>query len=265
MAVFSKGFLFLCLALVAASCSLSLSGCGLSAVNKKEMLTANLHYQLGLGFYRNGDYVKAMQEFIRAKESNPDSAKNYNAIAMVYMMTGREGKAVRNLKKAVGLDAEFSDAYYNLGIIYIHKKDYASAEKSFKKALKNNFYDAPYESYTQLAKVYLAEKKYDKAEKALKISMLLNGQYVPSYYYMGKYYMATGDLNRSLKSFGKVLSMDKFFTAARYQEGVVFFMQKKYNKAKEVFSVVYNQNKSNKYGTKSLDYLKKILIMNSRG
>lgn len=256
--------LFLLLAAVMSAVFFS-SGCSLSQASKKNSLNSNLHYQLGLGLYRSGNYIRAMQEFITAKRFDPEAARNYNAIAMVYMMTGRDAMAVPNLEKAVSLDSGFSDAYYNLGIIYMRNKKYPEAEKYFKSALKNPFYNTPYESYAQLAKAYIAEKKYAEALKVLKISKLLNGGYALTYYYLGRYYSAVGNLDSALKNYQKALDIDKFFTAANYREGVLFFRQKKFGKAKEVFSSVYENNKGNLYGKKSLGYIKKIIILNSGG
>ncbi|MHB8231854.1 MAG: tetratricopeptide repeat protein [bacterium] len=238
----------------------SLSGCALPQVPKKSKLKSNLYYRLGVGFYQNGNFIKAMQEFIKAKTLDPYSAKNYNAIGMVYMVTGREGGAIKNFKNAVRINPQFSDAYYNLAIIYMKRKDYAPAKSFLKKALKNPFYNRPYESYTQLAKIYFAENKPEKAKKILIISKLLDRKYFLTYYYLGKYYLIKGKLDKSLYNFQKVITLDIFFTPAKYYEGVIFFKQKKYNKAKKIFSYVYNQNKAGKYGIKSLYYLKKIIL-----
>ncbi len=238
----------------------ALSGCGLSQVPKKNRLKSNLYYRLGVGFYQNGNFIKAMQEFIKAKTLNPYSAKNYNAIGMVYMETAREGKAVKNFKKAVMINPQFSDAYYNLAIIYIKRKNYPPAKIYLKKALKNPFYNRPYQSYTQLAKIYFAENKPEKAKKILTISRLLNKKYFLTYYYLGKYYLIKGNLNKSLHNFKEVIKLDMFFTPAKYYEGVIYFNGKRYNKAKKIFSSVYEQNKMNEYGTKSLNYLKKIML-----
>ena len=256
----TKTFKFAVLFFLATFVFAALSGCGLSQVPKKSRLKSNLYYRLGVGFYQNGNFIKAMQEFIKAKNLNPYSAKNYNAIGMVYMETAREAEAVKNFKEAVRINPKFSDAYYNLAIIYTKRKDYAPAEIYLKKALKNPFYNRPYQSYTQLAKIYFAENKPEKAKKILIISKLLDKKYFLTYYYLGKYYLVKGRLDKSLYNFKKTLKLDMFFTPAKYYEGVIYFNQKRYSKAKKIFSSVYEQNKTNVYGTKSLDYIKKIML-----
>ena len=250
--------LFICFLITAVFTALA--GCGLSQVPKKNKLKSNLYYRLGVGFYQNGNFIKAMQEFIKAKRLNPYSAKNYNAIGMVYMETAREGKAVKNFKEAVKINPNFSDAYYNLAIIYIKRKDYIPAKLYLKKALKNPFYNRPYQSYTQLAKIYFSENKPEKAKKILTVSKLLDKKYFLTYYYLGKYYLIKGNLEQSLRNFKKAIELNMFFAPAKYYEGVIYFLQKRYNKAKEIFSSVYEQNKTNYYGKKSLDYLKKIML-----
>jgi len=242
-----------------------LSGCGLSQVPKKNKLKSNLYYRLGVGFYQNGNFIKAMQEFIRAKTLNPGSARNYNAIGMVYMETAREGRAVKNFKYALKINPEFSDAYYNLALIYNRRKDYAPAIICLKKALKNPFYNSPYKSYAMLAEIYFAENKPEKAKKILNISRLLDKRYFPTYYELGKYYMIKGEMKKSLYNFKKALKIDMFFIPAKYYEGVAYFREKRYRKAKRIFSSIYKQNKTGKYGIKSLNFIKKIMLYSNAG
>ncbi len=257
-----KSFLnFVLLILIAAVVFPLLSGCGMSSVAKKNKLKSNLYYRLGVGFYQNGNYIKAMQEFYKAKTFYRYSAKNYNAIGIIYMKTDRENRAVKNFKKAIEINPQFSDAYYNLSLIYIKNKNYLQAKKYLKKALKNHFYNKPYESYTQLAKIYIAENKIKKAEKILTVSMLLDKKYFLTYFYLGKCMLLENNLHAGLYYFNKTLEMNMFFIPAKYYEGLIYFKQKRYNKAKHIFSYVYNADKADKYGTQSFKYIKKILIL----
>lgn len=246
--------------LVVAGLSAGLYGCGLSQVPKTDRLKANLFYKLGVGYYQNGNYVKAMQEFIKAKRSNPYSAKDYNAIGMVYMMTHRKDLAVTNFKKAVSLNSKFSYAYYNLALIYMKNHDYRNAKISLKKALLDPFYDQPYESYTQLARIYIIENKLKKAEKLLLISESLGKRYFLTYYYLGEIYLIKGQLHKSLYNFKKAVNLDIFFAPARYKVGVVYFRLKRYKQAKEIFDYVHKHDGSNNIGVKSFNYLKKIRL-----
>jgi hypothetical protein len=163
-------------------------------------------------------------------------------------LTHREGKAIINLKRAIDSDKKFSDAYYNLALIYIKKHNYKMAKINLKMALKNPFYNRPYNSYTQLARIYIKENKLEKAKKLLLISESLNKNYFLTYYYLGEFYFIKGRLNRGLFNFKKALSIDVFFIPAKYKEGIIYFKLKKYNKAKVIFNSIYKQYGSSEIG-----------------
>ncbi len=238
--------------------SIFLYGCGLGQVSKTNKLKSNLYYRLGAGYFSNGNYVKAMQEFIRAKTLNPVSAKNYNAIGMVYMLTHRQNKAVKNFKRAIAINHEFSYAYYNLSLIYIKKKQYKKAAINLKNALSNPFYNDPYESYTQLAKIYLIENNLVKARKYLLVSEALNKKYFLTYYYFGDYYFKKGRLNFALINYKKVLELDIYYTPAMFKEALIYFELKNYKKSAAMFKKVYQINQTAPLGVESHDYLLKI-------
>ncbi len=246
--------------LLMAVLSAGLYGCGFSQVSKTKKLKADLFYKLGAGYYQNGNYVKAMQEFIKAKTSDPYSAKDYNAIGMVYMMTHRKGMAVVNFKKAVELNPKFSYAYYNLALIYMKKRDYENAKINLKKALLNPFYNQPYESYTQLARIYIIENKLKKANKLLLISESLGKKYFLTYYYLGEIYLIKGQLRKSLFNFKKAISLNIFYASARYKVGVVYFRLRRYKEAKEIFNYIYKHDGNANARVKSFNYLKKIRL-----
>ena len=56
-----------------------------------------------------------------AKESDPENPQFYFAEAHLYDKTGDKENAKAKYKKAIELDENFFDAYYNLGVIYFNK------------------------------------------------------------------------------------------------------------------------------------------------
>jgi Tfp pilus assembly protein PilF len=80
------------------------------------------------------------------------------------MRAGRDDEAIQKFNEIVVKIPTCSDCYYNLGVAYSKKLQYAEAEASFLKAteLAPNSADA----YTGLANVYNAQKKFDQAQQA---------------------------------------------------------------------------------------------------
>ncbi|OFW02375.1 MAG: hypothetical protein A3I61_12925 [Acidobacteria bacterium RIFCSPLOWO2_02_FULL_68_18] len=80
------------------------------------------------------------------------------------MRAGRDDEAIQRFNELVVKVPTCSDCYYNLGVAYSKRQQFADAEASFRKAteLAPNSADA----YTGLANVYNAQKKFDLAQQA---------------------------------------------------------------------------------------------------
>jgi tetratricopeptide (TPR) repeat protein len=84
--------------------------------------------------------------------------------AIEAMRAGRDDEAIQRFNELVVKVPTCSDCYYNLGVAYSKKAQFAEAENSFKKAIElaPNSADA----HTGLANVYNAQKKFDLAQQA---------------------------------------------------------------------------------------------------
>jgi Flp pilus assembly protein TadD len=86
------------------------------------------------------------------------------AQALDYMKAGNNDAAITAFTDLTLKVPTCADCYYNLGVAYTNKKDYAQAEAAYKKVveLKPDSADA----YTGLANIYNAQKKFDLAAEA---------------------------------------------------------------------------------------------------
>lgn len=111
--------------------------------------------------------------FARANAQSPEPQKDFNnpkpASASVYNLglksyeQGDTESAITFFKKAVELDPDFVDAYFNLGAIYKKQKKYFYAIEALQKAIQLNPDDI--EITYELGSCYLEEKKYPEAKK----------------------------------------------------------------------------------------------------
>jgi tetratricopeptide (TPR) repeat protein len=99
--------------------------------------------------------------------ADKEAAAKLQALAsqgLDHMKSGRNDEAIAAFTEVVGMAPTCADCYYNLGVAYTNKKDYAQAEAAYKKVieLKPDSTDA----YTGLANIYNAQKKFDLAAEA---------------------------------------------------------------------------------------------------
>src|SRR5688500_4326386 len=86
------------------------------------------------------------------------------AQAIDHMKAGRNDEAIAGFNDVVLKVPTCADCYYNLGVAYTNKKQYAEAEAAYKKVveLKPDSTDA----FTGLANIYNAQKKFELAAEA---------------------------------------------------------------------------------------------------
>jgi tetratricopeptide (TPR) repeat protein len=92
--------------------------------------TAQYHEQIGIQFGTVGNHQKAVEEFKRALEFQPNDASLRILLGTAYMNSQAADAAIDNYKKAIAIDpgAKSATAYLNLGAIYANEKsDYPTS------------------------------------------------------------------------------------------------------------------------------------------
>ena len=84
--------------------------------------------------------------------------------ALEAMKAGRPDEAIAKFNEVIAKIPNCSDCYYNVGVAYTSKQQYAEAETAFKKVLELKPDSG--EAYTGLANIYNAQKKFDLATDA---------------------------------------------------------------------------------------------------
>ncbi len=92
--------------------------------------------------------------------------------AIEALRAGRDDEAITKLNDVVGKLPTCSDCYYNLGLAYTHKQQWAEAEAALKKSIELKPTNP--DPYNGLANVYNAQKRFDEAlamnQKATELS-----------------------------------------------------------------------------------------------
>jgi len=95
---------------------------------------ASAYNNLGFNFLLQKNYSEAVNSFYQALRLAQDNKRIRNNLAVAYILTGEEQKAVNLLKRTVGE----AGAYNNIGYIYMVHGECAKAEKAFERALDLN-------------------------------------------------------------------------------------------------------------------------------
>src|SRR6476661_5965029 len=106
----------------------------LQQLSEKNPDMKGLSRELGIAFYKKGDYPKAIQFLKTATLENAQDDEAEQLLGLSYYLSDRARDAIPYLERVQNWFPRANvDAAYILGICYIQSKDYPQARKAFAK------------------------------------------------------------------------------------------------------------------------------------
>ena len=102
----------------------------LSCSNKEQH--AQKHYKKGFEFHNQGSLDQAAEEYQEAIKFNPALTEAYMNLGAIYVDKKDYDKAIQQFKKVVELNHFNAKAHYNLGMVYTYKGDKDKAEEELR-------------------------------------------------------------------------------------------------------------------------------------
>lgn len=160
----------------------------------------NNEFEKGLNLARNGDFQNALPHFqnsINSKLSAKKIAQIHYNIGVCFYRLNQPESAITAFRQATSLYPNYEKAFYALGMTYKDLKNFAEAETAFRSALKlsNNG-----ETWFDLGVSLFELKKYEEAFSAFQNAEKFGSVAVAeSHNNMGVIYALNGDFNSAEK------------------------------------------------------------------
>jgi Tfp pilus assembly protein PilF len=136
-----------------------------------EILT---HFNLGVQFYNQREFLKAIQSYQKVIELDPTYIEAYNNLGIIYQEIGDFDRAFRAYQRSIEINPQYEKGHNNLGILFYLKGRNEEALEAFQKALAINSNNI--ESHINLGVLYKKQGQLNKAiesyQKALDINPL---------------------------------------------------------------------------------------------
>ena len=87
----------------------------------------NVHNQLGYVYLDMGDFPKAVEHFKKYVSLSPGEANPLDSLAEAYFYMGQLDEAIANYKEALRINSGLESSYFSIGYIYALKAEYAEA------------------------------------------------------------------------------------------------------------------------------------------
>lgn len=193
--------LLLLLSVVIASCT----------AGKKNIKTeSESHLKLAVSLMSEGNYTEALRELLEAEKLSPDNPLLQDTLGLALRAKGDIEEARKHFLKAVDLDSHYSNAYNNLGVVYLDMKRWDDAIPCFEKALADILYATPENAWYNLGIAYENKRNYPKAVECYKKSIDLasaNPRVCQVYKRLGRTYHSSGKYLDAMGSLEKGRSL----------------------------------------------------------
>jgi tetratricopeptide (TPR) repeat protein len=155
--------------------------------NRSSTYSAEIHYDLGLYFFEQGQYELSLSHYQKAAEIDPGFAEAYFGIGLLFYSLGDDENAIRYYERSLECNPTDADTQNNLGLIYYRRGDLVRAQKHIEEAIR------------------------------------LQPSFPDAFYNLGLVHYQRNELEVAIANFRAAIEQDPMYFRARFNLGVVYF------------------------------------------
>src|SRR5437660_7850596 len=164
-------------------------------------------HELGMAYYKKGDYPHATDSFKQALQQDPQDNEATQLLGLSYYLSGKPGEAIPRLEKVQGwLPRANVDASYILGQCYVQTQDYPLARQAFAK-----MFDLPPDSaasYLLTARMLFRQEFEPVAREYAQKAIALDPKLPLAHFLLGEIHLFQSQVPEAIADFQQELAID---------------------------------------------------------
>ncbi|MFH1832054.1 MAG: tetratricopeptide repeat protein [bacterium] len=172
----------------------------------------------------------------------PGKARTHNNYGVALAEAGRIDDAIIAYKKAITLDAQYSDPLSNLAVAHSMKGDIESAIGCLKEAIR--IFPDYAEAYNNLGSLLVQKKEYDAAEQMLDRAIKLRPYYGKAFYNKARMYEELGQDEKVYENLKSASHGDLDVPEVFLKFGLICLRLKKYEESAQAFQLTIERGMS---------------------
>lgn len=188
-----------------------------------------VYYYRGSARAFKGEYDRAIADFDKAIQLQPEFALAYLNRGGAYYYKGNYDRAIADCDQAVRLQPDFAMAYRNRGLAYFSKGSYDRAVADYDQVLQLQPDDA--EAYNNRGIAYAAKGDYDRAITDYGRAIQLQPSLTEAYLNRGVAYASKGDYERAIADFDQAIQLQPGDALAYDNRGLAYADKGDYDRA----------------------------------
>ncbi len=167
----------------------------------------------------------AMSTLLKAEKLDPNNPQLHNQFGLTYFVFKKIDKSLFHFRKALSLDAKYSEARNNYAHVLIENGDYEEARKQLKLVIDDLTYMNQSTVLSNYGYSYFKQGKYKEAVPYLQQSIKLNKTHCQTYNTYGRSLYELKDFSAALPVFDVAVPLCKKigFDEAHYYAALTYF------------------------------------------
>jgi len=205
----------------------------LEALRKHDPPPKGLARELGVAYYKKGDYFNAIQNLQTALKEDPNDGEAIQLTGLSLYLAGKPGEAIPYLEKVqTWFPRANVDASYILGVAYIQTKKYPEARGSFAK-----MFGVPPDSaaaYLFCARMLLRLDFGPIAEEYGLKAIALDPKIPLGHFLLGELYLYQSKIPESIAQFEQELAINPAYPSVYYKLADAYMRVQKFDEAEKL-------------------------------
>lgn len=187
------------------------------------------HIEEGLAAQQEGNYESALLSFQLARNLMPDSTRIALIIADLHYEKEDFSQAITELKQAIDLDPETTEAFYKLGLCQKALGEVTAATLAFEQVTELEADN--WRSLSELAGIHISRFKFDKAIEYAKAAVAINSNDIESYKNLTTAYWVKQEHEKAINACINWVGLAPEQAQAHSRLGEYYYFQGNYEKA----------------------------------
>jgi tetratricopeptide (TPR) repeat protein len=163
------------------------------------------HFNLGVTFYNQKEFSKAIQAYQKAIELDPTYVEAYNNLGIIYQTAGGAKSAIEAYQKATEINPKYEKGYNNLGLLFLLEGCYEEALEAFQKALAINSNHV--ESHINLGILFKQKGQWDNAIESYQKALAINPHHKETHYNIALLYEHLEDWELAINHYQQFIQL----------------------------------------------------------
>ena len=193
---------------------------------------------VGEAYMAQGNYTAALREFLKAEKLYEKDHFLHFDMGLVYMQKKELDLAIDHFGKALKIKPDYAPALNNLGTAYLASENWDKAIECFEELTRDLLYATPHFAFTNLGFAYYQKKNYPLAEKYYLEALKIEPGFDLALRGLGRTFVAMGRITDAVEVFERAVRSSPRFAQLYFDLAPAYALLRNYPQAINTYEKV---------------------------